>query len=161
MDFVVILILLLIAIALLLIEIFFIPGISIAGIGGLLFLGGSVYYAYAFVGSTAGHLTIFAALLMMFIAIVIFIRSGTLEKMSLKTAVKGKNEPLKDLDIKAGDTGITESRLAPIGKIRVKGQVVEGKTIDDFIDQNEEVVIVKVQSTNVLVERKTGTNQNV
>ena len=61
MNAVIIFIMLLIAVGLLLVEIFLIPGISVAGIGGLLFLGGAVYYAYAYVGSTAGFLTLVAA----------------------------------------------------------------------------------------------------
>lgn len=157
MEIAVVLILLLVAVGLLLVEMFLIPGLSIAGIGGLLFLGGAVYYAYAFISPEAGHLSLVAAFVMMAIAIVIFIRSKALEKMSLKTEIDGKNDPLKDTEVKVGDFGITTSRLAPMGKIRVNGHIVEAKAIDDFIDQDVDVVIIKVQSTNVLVERKTET----
>lgn len=154
MEIAVVCILLLVAIVLLLVEMFLIPGLSIAGIGGLLFLGSAVYYAYAFIGPEAGHLTLVAAFVMMTIGIIIFIRSKALEKMSLKTEIDSKNEPLKDVDLKVGDVGITSSRLAPMGKIKVNGHVIEAKALDDFIDQDEEVVIIKVQSTNVLVERR-------
>ncbi len=153
MEIAVVIILLLVAVGLLLIEMFLIPGISIAGIGGLLFLGGAVYYAYAFISPEAGHLTLVAAFVMMGIAIFLFIRSKTLEKMSLKTEIDGKNDPLEGVTVQVGDQGITTSRLAPMGKIRVNGHIVEAKAIDDFIDQEEKVVIIKVQSTNVLVER--------
>jgi membrane-bound ClpP family serine protease len=153
MEIVVILILLLVAVGLLLVEMFLIPGISIAGIGGLLFLGGAVYYAYAFISPEAGHLTLVAAFVMMTVAIVIFVRSKALEKMSLKTEIDGKNDPLQGIELKVGDKGTTISRLAPMGKIRVNGRIVEAKAMDDFIDQEENVVIIKVQSTNVLVER--------
>lgn len=153
MEIVVILILLLVAVGLLLVEMFLIPGISIAGIGGLLFLGGAVYYAYAFISPEAGHLTLVAAFVMMTVAIVIFVRSKALEKMSLKTEIDGKNDPLQGIELKVGDKGTTISRLAPMGKIRVNGHVVEAKAMDDFIDQEEKVIIIKVQSTNVLVER--------
>jgi len=153
MEIVVILILLLVAVGLLLVEMFLIPGISIAGIGGLLFLGGAVYYAYAFISPEAGHLTLVAAFVMMTVAIVIFVRSKALEKMSLKTEIDGKNDPLQGIELKVGDKGTTISRLAPMGKIRVNGHIVEAKAMDDFIDQEENVVIIKVQSTNVVVER--------
>lgn len=157
MEIVVILILLLVAVGLLLIEMFLIPGISIAGIGGLLFLGGAVYYAYAFISPEAGRLTLVAAFIMMTVAIFLFIRSKALEKMSLKTEIEGKNDPLEGIVLQVGDKGITISRLAPMGKIKVNGHVVEARTLDDFIDQEEEVVITKVQSTNVLVERSITT----
>jgi len=154
MEIVVVLILLLVAVGLLLVEMFLIPGLSIAGIGGLLFLGGAVYYAYAFISPEAGHFTLIAAFVMMAIAIFLFIRSKTLEKMSLKTEIDGKNDPMEGVVVQAGDQCITISRLAPMGKIKVNGHVIEAKALDDFIDQDEEVVIIKVQSTNVLVERR-------
>jgi len=74
--------------------------------------------------------------------------------MSLQTNIEGKNDPMQGFVINVGDTGVTVSRLAPMGKIRVAGNVVEAKAIDDFIDQGTEVIVIKVQSTNVLVERK-------
>jgi membrane-bound ClpP family serine protease len=73
--------------------------------------------------------------------------------MSLKTEIEGKNDPMEGVVVHAGDQGITISRLAPMGKIRVNGHIVEAKALDDFIDHEEKVVIIKVQSTNVLVER--------
>ena len=157
MEITVVFILLLVGVALLLVEMFLIPGLSIAGIGGLIFLGGAIYYAYANIGPDAGHLTLLAGFIMMVIAVWIFVRSKALERMSLKTEIESKNDPLKGIDVKVGDVGTTSSRLAPMGKIKVHGQVVEAKALDDFIDQDVEVVIIKVQSTNVLVERKSET----
>jgi membrane-bound ClpP family serine protease len=157
MEIAIVIVLLLVAVSLLLVEMFLIPGLSIAGIGGLLFLGGAVYYAYSSIGPEAGHLTLLGSFVMMTIAIIIFIRSKALERMSLKTEIDGKNDPMQGMELQVGDVGITSSRLAPMGKIRVNGHVVEARAIDDFIDQDVSVVIIKVQSTNVLVERITET----
>ena len=63
MEIVVVIILLIVGIALMLVELFLIPGLSVAGISGFLFMGGSVYYAYAYIGDTAGHLTLFGSVL--------------------------------------------------------------------------------------------------
>jgi membrane-bound ClpP family serine protease len=154
MEIAVVFILLLVGVLLLLMEMFLIPGLSIAGIGGVVFLGGAVYYAYAFIGVEAGHLTLIGAAIMMIVAIWVFLRSKALERMSLKTEIDSKNDPLKDVDVKVGDEGITSSRIAPMGKVKINGSVIEAKTTDDFIDENTEIVVTKVYSTNVLVERK-------
>lgn len=53
--------LMLVAIVLILLEIFLLPGITIAGIGGFLFAAAGVIYAYS-VGETAGHITLFLSL---------------------------------------------------------------------------------------------------
>jgi len=153
MDFAVVAILLLFGVGLMLVEIFLVPGLSIAGIGGVLFLFGGIYYAYAFIGPDAGHITFIASVVLMAVAVWIFLRSRALEKMSLKTNIEAKNDPLQGVNVQAGDEGFSISRLAPMGKVRVNGQVVEAKAIDDFIDQDTPVKIIKVQSTNVLVER--------
>jgi membrane protein implicated in regulation of membrane protease activity len=41
-----------------------------------------------------------------------------------------------------------------MGKVRINGQVAEAKSADDFIDEDTEIVIVKVLRTNLLVKRK-------
>jgi len=154
MDIAVVVILLLVGVALMLIEIFLIPGLSIAGIGGIIFLGGAIFYAYSFMGSEAGHLVMLSAVLLMGISVWIFIRSKALEKMSLKTEIDGKNDPLAGVDVKEGDEGIAVSRLAPMGKVKINGHVMEAKSADDFMDEETEVVVVKVMKTNVLVSKK-------
>ena len=153
MEIIIVVILLLVGIVFFLIELFLIPGISLAGIAGTLFLGGAVYLAYSEIGSSAGHITLLGGLVLLGIAIWIFFRSKTLEKMSLKTEIDGKNDPLENIVINIGDFGITSSRLAPMGKVKVNGHIVEAKTNDDFIDEKVEVVVLEVMKTNILVGR--------
>jgi membrane-bound ClpP family serine protease len=73
--------------------------------------------------------------------------------MSLKTEIKGKNDPLEHVDIKIGDIGKCVSRLAPMGKIKVNGEVIEAKSLDDFIDEGTEIRVLEVLQTNVIVEK--------
>jgi membrane-bound ClpP family serine protease len=153
MEIAIVSVLLLVGIVFILVELFLIPGISIAGIAGTIFMGGGVYYAYVKIGAAAGHITLFGSVVLLGIAVLIFIRSKALEKMSLKTNITGKNDPLEKMIINAGDIGITVSRLAPMGKIKINDNIVEAKTNDDFIDQGTDVRVLQVFSTNVLVER--------
>lgn len=154
MEITVVIILLLIGIILFLLELFLIPGLSIAGIAGTISIIGAVIYAYTEIGTTAGHITFTGSIVLTAIAIWIFLRSRALERLSLKTEIDGKNEPLKDVVVEIGDTGITVSRLAPMGKVKVNGYIMEAKTSDDFIDEGEDIVILEIFKTNVLVERK-------
>lgn len=159
MNTAIVITLLVLGIIFFLIELFLLPGFSIAGIVGLLFVGGSIYYAYAFIGTTAGTITLIGGIVLFVIAIWIFMRSRALEKMSLKTDIDGKMEPLKGLEIKVGDVGKTMSRLAPMGKVRVNGAVMEAKTNDDFIDPDVEIVVMEIYNTNVLVKRANEDNK--
>jgi membrane-bound ClpP family serine protease len=154
MEIIIVVILLLVGIVFFLLELFLIPGISLAGIAGTLFLGGAVYVAYTEIGSSAGHLTLLGGLILLGVAVWIFFRSKTLERMSLTTEIDGKNDPMKDMVINIGDFGITSSRLAPMGKVKINNHIVEAKTNDDFIDEKVEVVVLEVMKTNILVGRK-------
>lgn len=153
MDITIVVILLLLGIVFFLLELFLIPGISLAGIAGTLFMGSAIYYAYSQIGSAAGHLTVAGSIVLLAITIWIFVRSKALEKMSLKAEIKGKNDPLENMVINIGDQGVTQSRLAPMGKVKVNGHIVEAKTNDDFIDPGVEVIVLQVFNTNILVER--------
>jgi membrane-bound ClpP family serine protease len=154
MEIIIICVLLALGILFLIIEIFFLPGITIAGIVGGLFIGAAIIYAYATLGSAAGTLTLVGGLTLLALAVWRFMKSKTLDRMALKVDITEKVEPLKGLDIKVGDEGKTVSRLAPMGKIRIHNAVVEAKTNDGFIDENETVVVLEVFNTNVLVEKK-------
>ncbi len=153
MEIAIVLSLVALAILFIIIEAFFIPGLSISGIVGGILAVIAVWYAYTYLGSTAGHITLISTLLLIGIAIWWFAKSKTLDRMSLKTNVDGKVESIDEEVIKPGDTGTTLSRLAPMGKVKIHGIVMEAKTADDFIDQNEEIVVKEVYKTNVLVEK--------
>ncbi len=153
MEIAIVVTLLVLGVIFFIVELFLIPGISLAGIAGTLFMGGSIYYAYAKIGSTAGHITLLGSILLLAIAIIIFIRSKVLEKMSLKTDISWKNDPLEKISIQIGEKGVAVSRLAPMGKVKINGNIVEAKTNGDFIDQGTEIKVIQVLKTNVLVER--------
>ncbi len=153
MDISIVLVLLLIGVVFFLIELFFLPGISIAGIAGFVFIAGAIFYAYSFISPSAGHITLAGSLVLIGVSVWLFMRSKMLDRMSLKTDIDGKIEPLKDLEIQVGDKGKASSRLAPMGQVKINGHIVEAKTNDDFIDQGEEIVVLEVFKTNILVER--------
>lgn len=139
------------AIALILLEIFLLPGITIAGIGGFLFAVGGVVYAYT-ISATAGHLTI-AISAVLFAAIFLWLlRARSFNRVALKTDVDSRLVSSRELGIEPGDKGITLSRLAPIGKARIKGITVEAKSQGEWIDEGTPVVVLRVDSQNVLVE---------
>ncbi|MDL2262684.1 hypothetical protein LJC11_04175 [Bacteroidales bacterium OttesenSCG-928-I21] len=150
MDILIIIIFLLFGIILLLAEIFLLPGISIAGIAGVLFLAGGIVYAFTIDFSYGIYSVVFAAVALCF-AIYYFMKSKTLDKLSLHTEIDGKVETFEESDIKVGDKGMTVSRLAPMGKVKINNIILEAKSSYDFIDEDVEIEVVAVNKTNVEV----------
>ena len=126
-------------------EIFFLPGLTLAGIGGVLFATGGLYWAYS-MGMLVGNITLIVSAIVFVIGFVWLMRSRSLNKLALHTDVDSRLESSRDLGIKDGDEGIALSRLAPIGKA--------AKSETEFIDEKTPVVIVRVEGYNVIVRRK-------
>ncbi len=151
MDIALVIVFMLLGIIFFLLEIFFLPGISVGGVAGVLFVGASIWYAFSHLGPTVGLITIAGGVVAMGFAIWAFVRSKALDKMSLNRELDGKVDALNGITLSVGDKGVTVSRLAPIGKVRFGTEVVEAKSQDGFIDQTVTVEIVEVSTYGVLV----------
>ncbi len=152
MEIAIVAILIVAGVLFLLAELFLIPGLSVAGVAGFLSLAGAVYYAYVKIGTFAGSLTALIMLAVMSFAVYLFLKSRALDKMSLHADISAKIDNLQGRNIKRGDTGITLSRLAPMGKIEVNGLEAEAKTLEGFIDENTMVRVMDIQGNTVIVE---------
>lgn len=156
MEIAIVSILLLISIVLILAEIFFLPGITFAAVGGAAFGIGGIAYAYVELGPTGGTIAVVCAGVIFCIAFLLLVRSKTLNKIALTTdidsTVAGENRIAEQ--IKEGDSGITISRLNPIGKVRVNDLTVEAKSMGEFIDEETEVVVRKITPTQITVTIK-------
>ena len=143
--------LMVVAIVLILLEIFMLPGITVAGVGGFLFAAGGLFYAYSVstpIGTLAVSSLVFAA------SFIWLLRSKSFNRVALKTDIDSKLVSSRDLGIVPGDEGLTLSRLAPIGKARINGITVEAKSMDELIDENTPVEVIRVDGYNVIVKIK-------
>jgi len=151
MDILIVIALCIIGIILILIEIFLIPGLTLTAVAGAAFSIGGIYYAFTHIGTTAGVITLISVIAIIGIAFVYLIKSKTLDKIALKTDINSTVGSKELPDILEGDTGITISRLNPIGKVRVNNITMEAKTLSDFIDEDTTVKVIKVFSTQLIV----------
>ncbi len=156
LSFTIVALLALAGIIFLLIEIFLLPGFGIAGIGGIVLLIGSIFYAYSYIGATAGTITLFATIILLGGTFFWLIKSKSLRKIALTTDI---TETVDNSDLKQinkGDVGIATSRLNPIGKVMINEVMVEGKSFDgEMIDEESEIVVISVSSFNVIVKKAT------
>jgi membrane-bound ClpP family serine protease len=116
---------------------------------------GGVIYSYIYLGSTAGNITLALSLILLALAFVWLLKSKSLQKIALTADIR---ETVDNSDLKSlqpGDTGITVSRLNPIGKVMINEVTVEGKSFDgELIDEDTEIEVVRVESYNVTVKKR-------
>ncbi len=147
-----IIILILLGLVLLLIEFAVIPGVTIAGIGGFLLLIASVYIAFSDLGTIPGFITLIVVLIVAPAMVYYFFKSRTGKKMILEKNIEGKVSLIDEEKVKVGDTGKTIGRLAPMGKVKVNGEIAEAQSTGAFIDPHTSVRVIKIVSNKLIVE---------
>jgi membrane-bound ClpP family serine protease len=153
--------LILLGILFMLVEIFLLPGLSIAGIAGTIMLIGGILYAYLFIGNTAGNITVAASAVAMGTSFFWLLKSKSLRKISLETNIESKVDNSDLAKISVGDTGVALSRLNPTGKVMVNDLTVEGKSFNgEFIDEDEKIEVVRIDTYQIQVKRITDPQVN-
>ena len=150
--------LVLIGVLLLVAELVLLPGISVAGVGALLAFGVAIFYAFFEYGVLWGVVTVTVVLAV--IAVFVSLRSNTWQRLSLKTTIDSASTPIpQQNNIRMGQVGITLTRLAPMGKVRIGEVTVEAKAVDDFIDPKQPVEVIGFDNTVVIVARSKERHQ--
>ncbi|MGQ7871252.1 NfeD family protein [Sunxiuqinia sp. sy24] len=152
MTILIILFLIFLGILLLLLEFVVIPGITIAGIGGVGLLGASVYLAFDSYGVLAGIITLAFVIIVVPIIIYRLFQSRSGKRLLLNSEIDGHVEKIDDQLIQVGDEGITLGRLAPTGRVKINNLSMEAKSATGFVDQNVKIKVIEVYRTQVLVE---------
>ena len=154
MSILAIILLILLGMLLFLVEFFLVPGVTIAGIGGAILMGASVFMAYRTHGNTVGNWTLFATLLFTVLTMVMALRSKTWRRLMLNKNIESKVEVsgIVEKKINPGDTGESITRLNPVGKVMVNDVVVEAKSISGFVDPHTKVEVIKVGTTQIIVK---------
>ena len=151
MDLILVITFVVLGAAFFILEIFFLPGVSIGGIVGTLFTGAGIWYAFAKLGVTAGWIVVAVSVAILLFAIVYFIKGKPLDKMALDKELESNN--FYDMSkVAVGDTGITLSRLAPMGSVRFDTGLVEVKALEGFVDPEVEVEIVLMEDGKIYVK---------
>jgi membrane-bound ClpP family serine protease len=148
-----IIVLVLLGILLFLIEFLIVPGITIAGIGAVILMASGVYLAFDNYGNQVGFFVLLATLFVSVVILTFALRAGTWKRIMLNTNIDGiANEAPPEDAIKPGDKGLTLTRLAPIGKIKVNDIVMEGKSVAGFVDPGVQVEIEKISGSQAIVK---------
>jgi len=149
----IIIILIVLGILLFVIEFLLVPGVTIAGIGGLVLTVFGVYKAFEDYGSPVGVWVLIGTILLSVFVIAISLRARTWSRLMLKTDMQGSvDKNLTEEQVKMGDRGTTLTRLNPMGKILVNDLVREAKSIEGYIDEHSEIEIVSVEGTRINVK---------
>ncbi|NCC10740.1 MAG: nodulation efficiency protein D (NfeD) [Bacteroidia bacterium] len=154
MDILIISVLIIAGVLLFLVELFVVPGISLAGISAGVCMIYANYYAFTHLGVTGLSITLVISALACIGSLVWFMRSKVLDKLALKKEIDSTIDNSASKTIKVGDKGICTTRLAQIGYAEIKGHVIEVKSAGEFIEEKSPIVVIRITDGIILVEKE-------
>lgn len=152
MSLLLIILLILIGLILVILEIIVIPGVIVGIIGVFIIIFG-IWESFNVYGNTIGFITLFSTLFVSAISLYFTLKSKTWNKLMLYSKIESKVNTIEHDKIKLGDTGITISRLAPSGKALINDEFYEVHTNSEFIDQNQNIIITKIDYNKIIVKQ--------
>ena len=143
-----------VGLVLVLAEILLVPGVGVAGILGLLSMGGSCYYAFYEFGELEGGIVTGINAVLVVALVIYVLRAKTWKRMSLETNIDAKALEDDASYVRLGDTGSAVSRIAPMGIARFGDRSVEVKALEGMIDPGVEVEVVMIEDGRICVSPK-------
>lgn len=151
MEVIVIVALLLIGAVLFAVEFVVAPGISVSGVGAVVSLLGAVVYSFLTLGTEVSIWVLLIAVLEVVGLTVWFMKSRTIDRLSLKKSLDYCYNPLENAQIKEGDKGTALTRLAQIGNVEINGKVIEARSAGGFIEEGMPVQVARIEHSTVIV----------
>lgn len=133
-------------------EVFVIPGFGVAGVLGVVALGGGVTIAWANWGAMAGVLLLFASLTGTVVFVFLFFKSRAGNRLMLGDTLENTSAVSDDEKRLIGKRGVAVTMLRPSGAAEFGEERVEVETDGDFIPQGQPVVVTAVEMGRVVVE---------
>ena len=144
--------LILLGVFFLVVELVFLQGVTIGVLLSLASYGSAIYLAFRSNGVMGGVIVIVIILLLSLIATIFSLRAKTWRRLALNDKLEGVSMQSPEHELVVGDKGVSLSRLCPMGKVNFNGKVYEAKSLDAYIDQRSEVVVVGFENFTVLVK---------
>ncbi|MDD4108877.1 MAG: NfeD family protein [Prolixibacteraceae bacterium] len=155
------------------VEIFVIPGFGIAGISGviLIFTGlvlsliDNINFDFRHVDMTGFGVALMTVILGVFGGFILALyvgnklftaQTGPLKNLALNT-VQNRDEGYLNVESSfialKGKTGMAHTVLRPGGKVIIDNEVYDAVAENGFIDKGEEIVVIKVETSQLYVEK--------
>lgn len=153
MDILIIIALIAIGLVLILVEVFLLPGVTIAALGAVILFASAIYYAFENIGYSAGLITVAASFLVIIGGVLLFMRTKMLKRMALDAQITSNAPTEIPQTTKVGDRGVSVTRLNPIGRVQIGDNQMEARAKEGFLDEDVEIEVIKVETTIITVKK--------
>ncbi len=147
--------LILFGLVLLVVEIVFVPGTTLVGVLGFLFLIVGVGLSFHYFGNRSGWITVAASAAASGLVLYFSFKANVWKRFALKSSIQSKVNEGELAGLTTGQEGITLSALRPVGKAEVGDKTYEVKTQGEYVSTGTKIRIVQILSNQIIVEPTT------
>ncbi len=151
-DWSIVLSLITVGLLLVVVEIVFIPGTTVVGLVGFIFLIIGVGLSFKYFGGEVGWIILASTSVTCGGMLYFSFNTNTWSRFSLKSAINSKVNEGEIEKFAIGMEGQAVSALRPIGKAELNNQMVEVRTNGDYLDSGSKIRIIKIVSNQIIVE---------
>lgn len=151
-EWITILSLIILGLALIIAEIIFVPGTTLVGLVGFVFLALGVGLSFSYFGGPTGWTITGSTAVASGVIIFYAFKSNVWGRFSLKSTIDSKVNEGELEDIKAGFAGITLSALRPSGKAEIESRTYEVRTLGNYVEAGTKIRVTQIISNQVFVE---------
>ena len=137
------------------IEFFLVPGFSVPGLAGIAMIVYSIYQASTEYGFTGVFVTVAVSVIAAVVLIKIAFKSRTVKSIRLDYSEKG-NTAAEDYSSLLGKKGKSLSDLRPSGTAEIDGKRFHVVTDGEYIEENSDIIVNKIEGTRILVTHING-----
>ncbi len=151
-EWLAVILLIAVGIGLVVAEVIFIPGVTVVGLLGLVFVVAGILITFLSFDNTTGFIilgiTVVAGLSVFFIGL----KGNAWDKFSLKTTNSSKFNEDQTVELHEGESGIALSALRPVGKAEFKDKIYEVATLGNYLRPGAKIKIIRISGSKILVE---------
>lgn len=152
MDLTIVVAIIILGLLIIMAEVFLIPGTTIVGILGFLVVLVGITIGYATLGTRKGHYLLVVSMVATGLLLFIGFKMYTSQRFALKERIDSKVNVPEEAPLLPGTEGITVTSLRPTGKVRFGHKLYLAYAIDDFIQPETKVKVVKTEQNKIFVK---------
>ena len=155
LEWITVISLILFGLTLIVAEIIFVPGTTLVGVLGFIFLIIGIGLSFYYFGKDIGWITTGGAATASGLVLYYSFKANVWGRFALKSSNQSKvNEGELD-GLAPGQEGVALSALRPVGKAEVAGRTYEVKTVGGYVTTGTKVRIIQILSNQIIVEPTT------
>ena len=147
--------LILLGLALIVVEIIFVPGTTVVGVLGFIFLIVGVGLSFHYFGGNVGWITVGGAGVASGFVLYFSFRSNLWRRFALKSSIQSKVNEGELTGLAPGQEGVALSALRPVGKAEMGSKTYEVKTLGGYVATGTKIRIIQILSNQIIVEPTT------